>query len=168
MEPDINKKAFKRARPISWIVPIVLYGAVFFVPGVSHSSETDIPKTVDIDTQALCPKMEGLSKNLKSVKGFSHKRHATIYLIGNSKYAAWPYDDGSTCSACHLNIKGQKDMASKDRCKGLRAALSRAGNPREPKVFFHKTCNGCHRNMKKAGIKTGPTSCKGCHGRNKK
>jgi hypothetical protein len=57
------------------------------------------------------------------------------------------------CQTCHLNFaqeEGALDSAKKS------AALKK-------KQVMNKTCLKCHRSLKKAGEKSGPTNCKHCH-----
>jgi hypothetical protein len=56
------------------------------------------------------------------------------------------------CKICH-DIFPQKPGIIKD--------LKNKGQLKKKQVMSH--CRGCHRNMAKAGKKTGPTSCKKCH-----
>ncbi len=123
------------------------------------------PEVVDINTQGMCPDIQGLPKDVKSVKGFSHRAHAERYLKGNSEFSPNRYDDSFTCAGCHTGAKGVEDLAGKDACTLLEAEITQHGETSRPKDHFHKSCLKCHRNMKKAKRPTGPTTCKGCHNR---
>lgn len=57
------------------------------------------------------------------------------------------------CNACHSSFPQEQ---------GALASLKKAGTLKKKQVM-NKTCLKCHRSMKKAKAKTGPTSCKGCH-----
>jgi hypothetical protein len=57
------------------------------------------------------------------------------------------------CQVCHVNF-AQKEGA-------LDAA--KASKDLKKKQVMNKTCLKCHRALKKAGEKAGPTSCKKCH-----
>jgi hypothetical protein len=58
--------------------------------------------------------------------------------------------DCQTCHAVFAQEPGAIDTAKK------------TGDLKKKQVM-NKTCLKCHRAMKKAGDKTGPTSCSGCH-----
>jgi hypothetical protein len=75
---------------------------------------------------------------------FSHKLHA----------------DKFGCKECHHKWKGGD--ATPQKCSECHKAKKEGKKPAAKKAF-HKQCKGCHKKMKKAGKKTGPTSCKKCH-----
>jgi hypothetical protein len=75
---------------------------------------------------------------------FSHVKHAV------------PVPD---CKTCHHTFKGE---GAPQKCSECHKA-KKDGKKLDIKNAAHKTCRGCHRGMKKAGKKTGPTPCKGCH-----
>ncbi len=173
-----NELCRNRRWPLSWVswkpwLVGALSAGLVFASGLGgalsladEGEETgQVPELVDINTQAMCPSLEGLPKDVRSVKGFSHEAHAEKYLKGNGEFSLNKYDDSFTCSACHTKAKVREDLEGKDPCEILKAELSADGNKLKPKDFFHKSCLKCHKNMKKAGKATGPTSCKGCHGR---
>jgi len=63
------------------------------------------------------------------------------------------------CSKCHHKWDGKDKpkgcaICHKDKKDGKKLSIKNAA---------HKTCRGCHRAMKKAGDKTGPTKCTACH-----
>ncbi|MEA2109517.1 MAG: cytochrome c3 family protein [Pseudomonadota bacterium] len=73
---------------------------------------------------------------------FSHTKHAKV-----------------ECSKCHHTWKGEGTPKGcgechKDKKEGKKLGLKNAA---------HKTCRGCHRKLKKAGEKYGPTRCSKCH-----
>lgn len=57
------------------------------------------------------------------------------------------------CQTCHADF---------DQKEGALEAAKKA-NVLKKKQVMNMTCLKCHRAMKKAGEKTGPVSCKGCH-----
>ena len=57
------------------------------------------------------------------------------------------------CQVCHVNF-AQKE--------GALGAAKESGDLKK-KQMMTKTCLKCHRALKKAGEKSGPTSCKKCH-----
>ena len=139
---------------------------VFGLGTMSHAGM--VPDAVDINLQKTCSSIKGLPKDKKMVKGFSHKAHAETYLKGNEKYSITPYTDEFTCTACHTGAKAVADLAGDGVCSGFQAAFEAHGSPAKFQNYFHKTCKGCHKAMKKDGLKTGPVSCKGCHKRQEK
>ncbi len=124
-----------------------------------------IPETVDINLQQQCPGLKGLHKDKKQVKGFTHRKHATEYLKGREKFSKYPYTDQLTCTACHPGAASAKAINKEKMCESIGAELETVGGPAKMAKFYHNTCKSCHSAMKKAGEKSGPTSCKGCHGK---
>ena len=57
------------------------------------------------------------------------------------------------CGACHGLFPQEKDIIQ---------ALQGKGDLKKKQVM--NQCRDCHKEKKKAGLKTGPTSCKKCHG----
>ncbi len=87
-------------------------------------------------------KAEGTAK--KAPVNYNHAKHSAVAPDCKSCHHTWKGDGApEKCSECHTAKKDGKKLA-------IKAAL-------------HKTCKDCHKDMKKAGKKTGPTSCKGCH-----
>jgi len=124
-----------------------------------------LPETIDLNLQQTHPDIAGLPGDKRHVNGFSHKKHAEEYLKGNAQFSANPYDDALTCAACHPGAKSGEAVMAEDSGKRLEAALDAAGGAKKMKNYFHATCLSCHKAMKKAKKATGPTNCKGCHGR---
>jgi len=87
---------------------------------------------------------EMMKSNKKPPVMFSHAKHAAGVPDCKTCHHTW---DGKSapekCSKCHTGRKSGK----KDNIKNT----------------MHKKCKGCHKAMKKAGKKAGPTSCKDCH-----
>lgn len=69
---------------------------------------------------------------------FKHQLHQTVV---------------KDCAICHKDF--EKKSGAMDEAK--KAGLLKA------KQVMNKTCIACHRAKKKAGEKTGPTSCNACH-----
>ncbi len=125
----------------------------------------EIPKTININTQVNRADIAGLPKDRKHVNSFSHQKHAAIYLQDKAKYSTNPYKDDFTCAACHPDTKSPADILEIAPGKRLAAALNKNGGPKKLKNYFHGICRSCHKKLKKAGLASGPTNCKGCHGR---
>ncbi len=115
-----------------------------------------VPEFIDINTQEACPDLEGLKKDKKSVKHFSHASHIKM-LKQETK--------GFVCATCHKGAKSEDDILKSDKCKRMEVELKEAGGPAKLKDYFHSTCLKCHKELKKQGKATGPVSCKGCHSR---
>ncbi|MCB2180892.1 MAG: cytochrome c family protein [Desulfobulbaceae bacterium] len=128
---------------------------------LADESKQAIPENVDINIQATCPDLAGLSADKKEVKNFSHKLHVEKYLLGESAYHSTPYTDDFTCAACHLTAKSQEEILGSAPCDRLSATI----DARNYKKQMHSMCLDCHKGMKKAKEATGPTSCKECHNR---
>lgn len=80
----------------------------------------------------------------KPVVTFSHVKHAKAVSDCKTCHHTWDSKDApKKCSECHAAKKDGKKIGIKNAA--------------------HKRCRSCHRDMKKAGKKTGPTPCKGCH-----
>ena len=86
-------------------------------------------------------KADGATK--KPPVNYNHTKHSAVAPDCKSCHHTWKDGTPKKCSECHKAKKDGKALGSK---KAL-----------------HKACKDCHKDMKKAGKKTGPTSCKGCH-----
>ena len=118
-----------------------------------------MPETLTLNLQERCPDVGKAGKDAKKVVNFSHKRHAAEYLPGNAAYSATPYTDAFTCVACHAGAEKPEAIQAGAACGRVEA-----GTP-DVKKTYHGLCLDCHKNMAKAGKKTGPESCKECHER---
>ncbi len=87
------------------------------------------------------------AKNKKPAVEFQHKTHANY-----------------KCQQCHHTWDGKGTPAKCTSCHTLKGKDKAA----KAYVAFHKgnkerSCVGCHKDLKKAGKKTGPTKCGDCH-----
>ncbi|MCD6429731.1 MAG: cytochrome c3 family protein [Deltaproteobacteria bacterium] len=83
-------------------------------------------------------------KHKKPAVVYNHEKHSAATPDCKTCHHTWDGKDApKKCSECHTAKKDGKKLSSKDA--------------------LHKNCKGCHKTMKKAGKKTGPTSCKKCH-----
>lgn len=78
----------------------------------------------------------------------SHKKHAEDYKIACTEcHHTWKKEEAKQpkkCASCHKEEKQGKVLSLKGA--------------------FHKNCMGCHRELKKQGKATGPTTkCTECH-----
>ena len=87
---------------------------------------------------------EMMKSNKKPPVTFSHAKHATAV---------------SDCKTCHHTWDGKADIVKCSKCHTGR----KSGKKDNIKNTMHKKCKGCHKDLKKAGKKAGPTSCKKCH-----
>jgi hypothetical protein len=77
---------------------------------------------------------------------FNHKAHVDKVKIECTKcHHTWKAGEtsGKVCKDCHKEKAEGKTLAVKDA--------------------FHKDCQGCHSDLKKANKATGPTVCTQCH-----
>ncbi len=133
--------------------------------GPSPARAAAMPETLTLDLQQHHPEIKGLPGNKKHVAGFAHAAHADKYVPANAAYAAHPIKNGLSCTACHPSATSREALLADDPGTRLAADMKAAGGVKKVKKYFHKLCRSCHQAMKKAGKATGPTNCKGCHGR---
>jgi hypothetical protein len=162
----MNKTKNTKNRLAKFVKPMALGGALMLLsqsPFVFASDSQEVPDKVDINIQTICPDITDLPLDKKNMTGFSHRDHAEKYLPGNSEFAAHPYKDEFTCGACHSGIANEKEMSEGKVCDRLSKAIEEGGGGKNYKKYMHGICLTCHKNMKAAEKKTGPTSCKDCH-----
>ncbi len=82
---------------------------------------------------------------------FTHKKHAEALKID--------------CLKCHHTWK--KGETSGQLCKDCHKAKTE-GKTLSAKDAYHKSCKGCHDDLKKANKPTGPAGCTQCHVKAKK
>ncbi len=114
-----------------------------------------IPNTVEINAQALCPTLDGLPKDKRAVKGFTHRAHIAFIQAEGA-------EGGAVCLKCHQADPREKGF---DPCEDLNKRLAAKGGPKKLASLFHSTCKSCHKRLKKEGKAAGPVACKGCHAR---
>ncbi len=120
------------------------------------------PETLTIDAAKYQDVIK--KKPSKVVANFPHKKHQAEFLKGNEQFSHFKYTDDWTCKACHHPEEkgGQPEACFK--CKDANKMLEKVGGKYDK--LYHDTCrDGCHKAMEKAGKKTGPTKCAGCHGK---
>jgi hypothetical protein len=131
---------------------------VVFLCAVVYAAQ-GAPDTVTMESK-LFP------KHKKSLVTLTHKKHNVDYKIA-CDMCHHVYKDGKNvwkegdtvqrCDACHSEAKAPRPKEGEPR-------LSKAEKVR--KYYYsaiHENCAGCHKDLKKAGKPTGPTSCSGCH-----
>ncbi len=161
----MRQKGFSLSTKILKGATLTLTTFMLFQTPLWAADQEKIPETVDINIQAVCPDLPGLARDKKEVKGFSHAAHAGKYLQGNQEFSDRPYTDTFTCTACHPGAASKSAITSQQPCERLAHALDANGGGKNYKKFIHGTCLTCHKKMKKAKKKSGPTSCKQCHGK---
>lgn len=82
---------------------------------------------------------------------FTHKKHIDNYKID--------------CLKCHHTWK--KGETTGKLCKDCHKAKAE-GKTSSAKEAYHKSCKGCHDDLKKANKPTGPAGCTQCHVKAKK
>ncbi len=110
------------------------------------------------------------SKHKKTLVTFTHKKHNVKYKIGCAechhvyKGGKNVWKEGAKvqkCDACHKEAKapkvkeGEKGPSKKEKIKKYHYSA------------IHENCKACHKDLKKAGKPTGPTTCKDCHPKKK-
>jgi len=127
--------------------------AVVFLFTVVHASDPADDMTM---------KSPVFTKHTKGIVTFTHKKHNVDYKIAcadcHHKYDGGKnvYKEGDAvekCTACHKEAKAPKGDKTPKAEKIKKYYYS----------AIHANCSGCHKDLKKAGKPTGPTSCKDCH-----
>ena len=89
---------------------------------------------------------------------FTHKKHNVDYKIA--------------CTECHHVYKEGKNIYKEgdpvQKCFECHDVKKSEGKKKKLMLAFHKNCQGCHRELKKAEKKTGPVKCNKCHEKIKK
>ena len=101
-------------------------------------------------------------EHTKSLVTFTHKKHNVDYKIA--------------CADCHHVYEGGKNVYKEgdavQKCTACHKEAKAPKGDKTPKAekikqyyydAIHENCAGCHKDLKKAGKPTGPTSCKDCH-----
>lgn len=126
-------------------------GVLIFGLGTSCLA-AGIPESVDINLQTANPALQAAHKDSKTVPGFSHAKHIAAMAAGPN--------DNSVCTTCHAGVATAEDIGTPAAKQRQVEAVEAAGGV---KNYMHGLCLDCHKNMKKDGIATGPTTCAGCH-----
>lgn len=112
------------------------------------------------DTMTMDSKL--FAKHTKGMVTFTHKKHNVDYKIA--------------CMDCHHVYEGGKNVWKEgeavQRCDACHTEAKAPKGDKTPKAekikkyyysAIHANCSGCHKDLKKAGKPTGPTTCKECH-----
>jgi hypothetical protein len=101
----------------------------------------------------------GLVTVLPLIAGEQNRGAATMALFGGKTgKVPFPHHDhqkalNDDCQACHAAFPQKAGAIEELKASGDLAK----------KFVMNKQCVKCHKAMKKAGKKSGPTSCKKCH-----
>ncbi len=134
----------------SMLVAAALLGAM----AVAAQAVPQIPDDVVIDH------LKNPNDKLEYKVAFSHKKHASLGT------------DAAACQKCHHKWDGKGDVGGCADAGCHADFTSFKATEKDPKFLmtaFHSnnpmSCQGCHKAMKKAQQKTGPTACAQCHGK---
>ena len=124
---------------------IILFLAIF--TGVGIIIATDVPDEISIKAETFGSYKKGPVK-------LSHKKHSVDFKIA--------------CTECHHVYEGGKNVFKEgdpvQKCSGCHDAKKSEGKVKKLMLAYHNNCQGCHKDMKKAGKNTGPTNkCNECH-----
>ena len=119
--------------------------------GVGILIATDVGDEINIKSDAFKAYKKGPVK-------LTHKKHNVDYKIA--------------CADCHHVYKEGKNVYkegdSVQKCSECHDALKSKGKVKKLMLAYHKNCQGCHKQLEKAGKKTGPTKkCNDCHEKKK-
>ncbi|WP_028313478.1 cytochrome c3 family protein [Desulfatibacillum aliphaticivorans] len=110
---------------------------------------------------ALCTILAAAGLMITAGSAVSQNAGAAQMTLNGGKTGDVPFPHGQhqttlgKCDACHGMFPQEKGVIDKNKADG--SLKSKA---------VMNQCTGCHKEMKKAGEKTGPTSCRGCHQKN--
>jgi hypothetical protein len=124
----------------------VIVSIALFV-GVGALIAADVPGEVSIYSDAF-----GTHK--KGPVNLSHKKHNVDYKVA--------------CTECHHVYEGGKNVYKEGdpakKCSECHDPVKTEGNVKKLMLAFHTNCQGCHKDLQKAGKPAGPTTkCNDCH-----
>ena len=129
---------------------LVLLGVIVSVAmfvGVGVLIAADAPDEISIQSKAFETHKKGPVK-------LSHTKHVVDYKIA--------------CTECHHVFEGGKNVFKKgdpvQACSECHDPVTSKGKVKKLMLAYHKNCQGCHKDLEKAGKPTGPTrKCNDCH-----
>jgi len=141
---------------ILFLSAVILSIALFTGVGILVATKVqDVPDEINIysDTYEKSKK-----KHKYAPTPFTHKKHNVDYKI--------------PCTECHHVYEGGKNLYKEgdpvQKCSECHDVKKSEGKKKNLMLAYHKNCQGCHKDLKKAGKKTGPIKCKDCHVKKKK
>jgi hypothetical protein len=127
----------------------------------ARDEQFKIPEIIEINTQKHCSEIT-TKKDSQKVSSFFHLEHERKYIPENSEFTNSEITKKNSCYACHQGVKSKQEIMIIPKCDRLKKQIKTSGGV---KKYFHTICLDCHKKMKKAGKKTGPKKCNGCHKR---
>jgi len=113
--------------------------------GVGILIATDVPDEISVYSDAF-------KKHKKGAVKLTHKKHNVDYKVA--------------CTECHHVYKEGDPVQKCAECHDVKKS---EGKKKKLNLAYHKNCQGCHKELKKVGKKTGPTKkCNNCHEKKKK
>jgi hypothetical protein len=135
---------------------VILSIALFTGRGILIATEVqDVPGEINIysDTYEKSKK-----KHKYGPTPLSHKKHNIDYKL--------------SCTECHHVYEGGKNVFKEgdpvQKCLECHDVKKSKGKQKKLTLAYHKNCQGCHKDLKKAKKKTGPIKCNDCHVKKKK
>ncbi len=127
------------------VLVVGLTGLLFLAAGVLVAA--DVPDEITIQNT-------GYKKDKKGPVHFSHKKHHADYKVA--------------CAECHHDYEHGKNVWKEGDpvkpCKQCHDPNKKQGKILKLNLAYHKDCKDCHRDLAKAGKKTGPyKKCNDCH-----
>lgn len=127
------------------LVGVILSIALFM--GIGVLKATDVPNEFSIKSDAFETHKKGGVK-------FSHTKHTVDYKVA--------------CTECHHVFKEGKNVFKQgdpvQKCAACHDPVESKGKVKKLMLAYHKNCQGCHKELEKAGKPTGPTrKCNDCH-----
>ena len=115
--------------------------------GVGILIATDVPDEISVYSDAFKTHKKGAVK-------LTHKKHNVDYKVA--------------CTDCHHVYKEGKNVykegAAVQKCSECHDVLKSKGKVKKLMLAYHGNCQGCHKDLEKAGKKAGPTKkCNDCH-----
>jgi len=129
---------------------VVLIGVTVSIAlfvGVGVLTAADCPDEISICSDAFKTYKKGPVK-------LSHQKHNTDYAV--------------SCTECHHVYEGGKNTYKEgdpaQKCGACHDPVKSEGKVKKLMLAYHKNCQGCHKDLKKASKPTGPTTkCNECH-----
>jgi hypothetical protein len=155
---DSQTEVKRKMKKQSLLVSLLVISCVAFLFGAVYATQP-VPDTVTMNSTVH-------GEHTKPLVTLTHKKHNVDYqvpcaechhVVENGKNVWKEGDAVQKCEACHSQAKAPK----------ANPGDAQPSKAEKIKLFhysaIHENCVGCHKEFKKAGKSTGPTSCKQCH-----
>jgi len=121
--------------------------SIALLAGTGILIATDQPDEIKIQSSAF-------ETYKKGPVSFSHKKHNVDYKIA--------------CTECHHVYKEGRNVYKEgdpvQKCSACHDPVKSEGKVKKLMLAYHRNCQGCHKELEKAGEKSGPTKkCNDCH-----